>query len=140
MGCKYPNVLCRFLGAVSIPVSLLLLGVSFARMKIPRPFSRLPILSIMALAVSKMVILPVIAVFIVQALSHTSLIPKENRMERFVAMLLSGAPTSVNQLVATAMAAPPDTRLDTLATYLAGQYVFMFFSTAALSAVALSLL
>lgn len=42
-----------FIGAVCIPVGLMLLGASFARLKTPRSWSSLPIGAIMALMVSK---------------------------------------------------------------------------------------
>jgi len=42
-----------FIGAVCIPVGLMLLGASFARLKAPRSWSSLPIGAIMALMVSK---------------------------------------------------------------------------------------
>jgi hypothetical protein len=42
-----------FIGAITIPVGLMLLGASFARLKIPRPWSRLPIAAILAVMVAK---------------------------------------------------------------------------------------
>lgn len=84
-----------FLGAITIPLSLVLLGASFARMKIPRPISRLPIAAIISVCITKLVLLPIIGVFIVQAMVKGGLIPPQNRVQIFVAMYMSGTPTSI---------------------------------------------
>ncbi|KDE09543.1 hypothetical protein, variant [Microbotryum lychnidis-dioicae p1A1 Lamole] len=63
-----------FLGNASVPLGLIVLGSALQRMKLPRPISRLPFASITALAVAKLVILPVFGFFFVQALvRHTNL-------------------------------------------------------------------
>jgi len=72
-----------------------LLGASFARMKIPRPISRLPIAAILSVCVAKLVLLPIIGVLIVQAMVRGGLIPPQNKAQIFVAMYLSGTPTSI---------------------------------------------
>ena len=87
--------LAAFLGAITIPLSLVLLGASFARMKIPRPISRLPIAAILFVCVAKLVLLPIIGVFIVQAMVRGGLIPRQNKVQIFAAMYLSGTPTSI---------------------------------------------
>jgi len=84
-----------FVGAVTVPLTLILLGSSFARMRVPRPLSRLPILAILLVCVAKMVLLPTIGIFLVRAMVERQLIPKESKTELFVAMFLSGTPTSV---------------------------------------------
>jgi hypothetical protein len=148
-----------FIGAICIPVGLMLLGASFARLKVPRSWGTLPIAAIMALMVSKsesafgvksgsgfrdrqvdvkadlwdvttiiviVIIVPCIGVGMTQGLSqHTNLYPPDQKSEsspsilskekvrdgrlltscrsvavlKFVAMLLSGTPAAVNQLV-----------------------------------------
>lgn len=90
-----PFSIATFLGAITIPLTLVLLGSSFARMKIPRPISRLPIAAILSVCVAKLVLLPVIGIFIVQAMIRCGLIPRQNRAQIFVAMYLSGTPTSI---------------------------------------------
>jgi len=86
---------------------------------------------------TKLVILPIIGVSFVQGLSATtSLYPKEDKILSFVAMLLSGSPAAVNQLVVTNLVAP-EGKTDTIAAFLLFQYVFMFFSSTALTAVSL---
>ena len=57
---------CIFVGACTIPLGLIILGVSMANMKIPRPFSRLPLSSIILLAIAKLIISPVLGVLFVQ--------------------------------------------------------------------------
>lgn len=76
-------------------MALILLGASFARMKIPRPLSRLPIPAMIFCSLAKMVLLPVIGVFMVQAMVRGGLIPKSSIVEIFVAMFLSGTPSAV---------------------------------------------
>ncbi|KAK0239706.1 membrane transport protein-domain-containing protein [Armillaria nabsnona] len=73
------------------------------------------------------------------ALAHHGVIPKDALVERFVAILLSGTPSAVNQLIITQLYAK-DHDLDTLSAFLLLQYIFMFISTAAITAIALSLL
>jgi hypothetical protein len=64
-------------------------------MKIPRPISRLPIAAILSVCVAKLVLLPIIGIFIVQAMVRGGLIPPQNKVQIFVAMYLSGTPTSI---------------------------------------------
>jgi hypothetical protein len=90
-----PSTIASFLGAITIPLSLVLLGASFARMKIPRPISRLPIAAILSVCFAKLVLLPIIGIFIVRAMVRGGLIPPQNKAQIFVAMYLSGTPTSI---------------------------------------------
>ncbi|KAK1221290.1 Protein M3 [Marasmius sp. AFHP31] len=129
---------CKFVGDITVPMGLILLGASFARMEIPRPLSRLPLPAMLAAAVLKLAILPVIGVFLVQGLVDRGLIPQEAKAEKFVAMFLSGTPAAVNQLIVSSLYSP-DGELDTLTAFLLVQYFFMFFSSAALTAVSLLL-
>ncbi|KIY43078.1 hypothetical protein FISHEDRAFT_54136 [Fistulina hepatica ATCC 64428] len=89
----------EFVGAIAIPLSLILLGASFSRMKMPRPISRLPIPAMIWVTLAKTVILPVIGVFMVQSMVSGGLIPKASLAERFVAMFLSGTPTAVKYVL-----------------------------------------
>ena len=95
-----PNpLIAQFLGDIAVPLSLILLGASFARMQIPRPLSRLPIMAMFAAALAKMALLPVIGVFVVQGMVKGGLIPREALAERFVAMFLSGTPAAVKYVI-----------------------------------------
>ncbi|KAI0691371.1 auxin efflux carrier [Cytidiella melzeri] len=117
-----------FIGGIAVPLALILLGASFARLQIPRPLSRLPIAAMFAVAAAKEIILPVVGVFVVQAMVHRGLIPKEAKAERFVAVFLSGTPAAVNQLIVASLYAP-EGKVDTLAAFLLVQYAVMFFSS-----------
>ncbi|KAH9919673.1 uncharacterized protein B0H18DRAFT_1122322 [Fomitopsis serialis] len=118
-----------FLGDIAVPLSLILLGASFARMEIPRPLSRLPIMAMLAAALAKMALLPVIGVFVVQGMAKGGLIPREALAERFVAMFLSGTPAAVNQLIVSSLYSTTGD-VDTLSAFLLVQYIVMFFSSA----------
>ncbi|TFK94855.1 auxin efflux carrier [Polyporus arcularius HHB13444] len=128
-----------FMGGITIPLALILLGSNFAQLKMPRPLSRLPIAAMILTTAAKMVVLPVIGVFIVQAMTNTGFVDRKAITLRFVMMFLSGTPTAVNQLIVASLYAP-DGQVDTLAAFLLVQYIFMFFSSSALTAVALLLL
>ncbi|KAJ8489251.1 hypothetical protein ONZ51_g3042 [Trametes cubensis] len=129
----------EFMGNIAVPLALVLLGASFARLNMPRPLSRLPIMAMFLTTITKMLILPVVGVFLVQAMTNAGLIDRGAKAERFVAMFLSGTPTAVNQLIVSSLYAP-DGDVDTLSAFLLVQYIFMFFSSSALTAVSLLLL
>ena len=78
-----------------MPLALILLGASFARFQVPRPLSRLPIMAMVLSTLSKMVLLPVIGVFIVQAMTAGGLVDAKAKALRFVMFFLSGTPTAV---------------------------------------------
>lgn len=63
-----------------------MLGASLAKMKIPRPISRLPLASIACMAVTKMIIMPIIGFFLVKHLATATTILDVNG---------SGAPNKV---------------------------------------------
>ncbi|KIP06170.1 hypothetical protein PHLGIDRAFT_128453 [Phlebiopsis gigantea 11061_1 CR5-6] len=129
----------NFLGNIAVPLALVMLGASFARLRVPRPLSRLPILAMLAVTLVKMAILPVVGILICQAMVTGGLIDKESRAERFVAMFLSGTPAAVNQMIVASLYAPGGD-VDTLSAFLLVQYVFMFFSSSIITAIALLLL
>ncbi|WRT69901.1 uncharacterized protein IL334_006892 [Kwoniella shivajii] len=96
-----------FLGAIAVPGALLLLGASFARLKMPKNWKELPIGAIIALTTSKMILVPVFGIFIIQALrDHTTLLPRADKT-------------------------------DSLSTFLLLQYALMFILSTALTAIAL---
>ncbi|KAI1795059.1 auxin efflux carrier [Ganoderma leucocontextum] len=129
----------NFMGGITVPLGLILLGASFARITMPRPLSRLPIMAMFLTTMAKMVILPVIGVFLVRAMTKTGLVHKDEKVLQFVMMFLSGTPTAVNQLIVASLYSP-DGNVDNLSAFLLVQYIFMFFSSSALTAVALLLL
>jgi len=113
-------------------MTLFLLGASFARLKIPRPFlQKAPLWAIFWVCTAKMVILPVIGIFFVQGLVQRHVVRKEEIVLRFVTMLLSGGPSAVtwvcylhrygvvltlyfSQLLATSLYIKHENDLDTL--------------------------
>ncbi|KAJ4474504.1 auxin efflux carrier [Lentinula aciculospora] len=102
-----------FIGALCVPLSLIILGASFARMSIPKRLSTLPIPAMILVTLSKEVMVPVIGIFLTQTFVAKGLIPKESLAQRFVAIFLSGTPTAVNQLVVATLYAP-EGGMDTL--------------------------
>lgn len=88
-------LVASFVGDMAVPLALILLGASFARLRIPRPLSRLPIFAMLAVAMMKMAILPVIGVFMIEGMVQGGLIDRDARAEKFVAMFLSGTPAAV---------------------------------------------
>ncbi|GAA5959849.1 hypothetical protein JCM10213_008314, partial [Rhodosporidiobolus nylandii] len=131
-----------FVGDASVPLGLLVLGSALARMRIPRPFSKLPLASIVALAVCKLVILPVFGFFFVRSLAkHTSIIDEDDRVLQFTAIFFSVVPTATTQVALTQIFAPESgegSNSDVLASYLIFQYIVFVFSSVILTAVTLS--
>ena len=78
-----------------MPLALILLGASFARIKLPRPLSRLPMKAMFLTTIAKMAVLPVIGVLLVQAMTKAGFVHKDEKALRFVMMFLSGTPTAV---------------------------------------------
>ena len=83
-----------------MPMALILLGTSFARMRIPKPLNKLPIPAILAVTFAKLVLLPVIGILFSQGLVAHGIVSKDALAERFVGMLLSGTPTAVKSVYA----------------------------------------
>ncbi|OCF62002.1 hypothetical protein L486_01668 [Kwoniella mangroviensis CBS 10435] len=116
-----------FLGAIAVLGALLLLGASFARLRVStEKLMDLPLGSIIALTCSKMILVPIFGIFVIQAFrDHTSLFPREDKIRTFIAILLSGTPSQVIQLVVT-QTYNPDGTAETLSTFLLLQYAVMF--------------
>ncbi|KAI0670252.1 auxin efflux carrier [Trametes maxima] len=130
--------LAQFIDTIAVPLALILLGASFARIRVPRPFARLPIMAMLLVTMAKMVLLPVMGVFIVQAMVRKGFIPASAKAEKFVAMLLSGTPAAVNQLIVSSLHAP-DGNVDTISAFFLVQYVFMIIGSSALTTISLLL-
>jgi hypothetical protein len=88
-----------FVGGICVPLALILLGASFARLRIPRPLSRLPFPAMLAAALGKMVVLPVIGVLVVEGMTKKGMMSRDARAERFVGMFLSGTPAAVKSVM-----------------------------------------
>jgi hypothetical protein len=78
-----------FIGAASVPLGLICLGSALARLNIPRDregWRALPIGAITAIAIGKMMIMPVLGVLLVHGLVQGGVIPREDKVLRFVCM------------------------------------------------------
>lgn len=110
-----------FIGGLTVPCTLILLGASFARLKVPTDWHTLPLSAMFAMSAAKMVLVPLVGVFLVQRLhSSTDLFPTDDKMRIFVAILSSGTPAAVNQLVVTQLYNPSGTA-QTLSMFLLPQ-------------------
>ncbi|GAA5920339.1 hypothetical protein JCM1841_005570 [Sporobolomyces salmonicolor] len=124
-----------FVGAASVPLGLFVLGSALSRMRIPRPISRLPLPSIFALALAKLVLLPIVGFVLVERLAnHTSLVRADNHVLRFVLVYFSCVPTATTQIFA-----PEDgeSNSDVLSAYLIVQYCVFAISSVVLTALTL---
>ncbi|CEQ39698.1 SPOSA6832_01232, partial [Sporobolomyces salmonicolor] len=124
-----------FIGAASVPLGLLVLGGSIAKIEIPRPVSRLPISSIITMALVKLAFLPIIGFFFVKALVRAGMVDADNAVLRFGACV----PTATNQVVWSQILAPPGTESNSalLGAYLLAQYICWSLSSVLLTAFSL---
>lgn len=83
-----------FIGAASVPIGLICLGSALARLKVPSGrWSSLPLGAITSFAVAKILITPVLGVLICESVFvRVGLIPKDNKVLRFVCMYAMALP------------------------------------------------
>ncbi|BGP16257.1 hypothetical protein JCM10213_007700 [Rhodosporidiobolus nylandii] len=129
-----------FVGGASVPLGLTVLGASMAQLKIPKPIGRLPIKSIVAMAVIRMVLTPVVGFFFVKRLVESGMVGEGQHVLRFVLTLLSCVPTATTQVAYSQLFAPPgvESNADLLAAYLIMQYIFWAVANVVLTAVTLN--
>ncbi|GAA5852541.1 hypothetical protein JCM3766R1_003524 [Sporobolomyces carnicolor] len=103
-----------FIGAASVPLGLIVLGASIATIEFPRPITRLPLASMLAMALVKLAVLPVFGYFFVQALVRSGIVERENKVLRFGTI----------QVVWSRILAPPgvESNATLLGAYLLVQY------------------
>lgn len=76
-----------FIGGASIPLGLMTLGSALARMEIPGGRLRsLPLGAVGALAIGRLVIMPVLGVLVIQRLTHVGMLDANDKVLRFVCM------------------------------------------------------
>ncbi|KJA26345.1 hypothetical protein HYPSUDRAFT_36646 [Hypholoma sublateritium FD-334 SS-4] len=77
-----------FVGAASVPLGLICLGSSLARLPFPQrhEWKALPMGAVMWIAIMKMLIMPVLGVLICQGLTNVGFISKEDKVLRLVCM------------------------------------------------------
>lgn len=84
------------MGAITVPMTLFLLGVSFARMKVKLGRkSGLPIPAFLFVCIAKMILLPALGVFITRAMMANGLVHRESKVQIFVAIFVSGTPSAI---------------------------------------------
>lgn len=75
-----------FLGNASVPLGLVCIGAALAKLKTPKRGKDLPLGAISALAFGRLILQPVIAVFVMQGLVKVGVINKEDKVLRFIVM------------------------------------------------------
>ena len=90
------SVTAKLLGAITVPMTLILLGVSFARMDVKLgPKSGLPVSALLSVCAVKMILLPTVGVLVTRAMMARGLINPESKVQIFVAIFLSGTPSAI---------------------------------------------
>ncbi|KAF4613989.1 hypothetical protein D9613_007634 [Agrocybe pediades] len=130
-----------FVGAASVPLGLVCLGSSLARLSMPKKgeWKKLPMGAIAGIAVSKMVIMPVLGVLICTGLTNVGIISKDDKVLRFVCIFISCLPTATVHVLLTQVYSGTGSS-EHLAPFLIPQYIMMFISMTALTAYTLQLL
>lgn len=131
-----------FVGAASVPLGLIVLGASIATIKVPRPITRLPLLSMLTMALVKLAVVPIFGFFFVQALVRRGVVESENKVLVFVLTSLSCVPTSTIQVVWSRLLAPPGVENNStlLGAYLLVQYFIWAISSVLITAFTLDTL
>jgi predicted permease len=77
-------------------MTLFLLGVSFARMDVKLgQKSGLPVPALLSVCAAKMILLPIVGVFVTRAMIASGLIDPESKVQIFVAIFVSGTPSAI---------------------------------------------
>ncbi|EKM77471.1 hypothetical protein AGABI1DRAFT_108004 [Agaricus bisporus var. burnettii JB137-S8] len=127
-----------FIGAASIPIGLICLGSSLARLNVPfAQWRSLPVGAIMALAIGKMIIAPVLGVLISHGLVNAGVIFKDDKVLLFICMFFSCLPTATTQVYLTQVYSGTGSS-EHLAAFLIPQYIIMFISMTAVNAYAIA--
>ncbi|KAJ3479393.1 hypothetical protein NLI96_g9093 [Meripilus lineatus] len=129
-----------FIGGASVPLGLMCLGSALARLKVPRnQWSSLPVGAITSLALGKMVITPVIGVFICQGLTNAGIIDPNDKVLRFVCIFFSCLPTATTQVYLTQVYSGTG-EAEHISAFLIPQYALMIFAMTILTGFSLHLI
>ncbi|KAF9445655.1 hypothetical protein P691DRAFT_709983 [Macrolepiota fuliginosa MF-IS2] len=129
--------IATFIGAASIPIGLICLGSSLARLSIPlNQWRKLPIGAITSLAIAKMILTPILGVLICRGLANAGVLFKDDKVLLFVCMFFSCLPTATTQVYLTQVYSGTGSA-EHLTPFLIPQYIIMFFSMTALNAYAI---
>lgn len=133
----------QFIGSAAVPLGLICLGGALARLHLPAPpdaslsssspsrstrffnsFKGLPLTSITLLALSKLILVPIFGMLIVQSLVSHNIIPKDDKVLRLVCLICACLPTSTTQVYLTQVYSGTG-QVEWLGAYLVPQYVLM---------------
>ncbi|KAI5980939.1 auxin efflux carrier [Pisolithus albus] len=129
-----------FIGAASVPIGIMTLGSAIARLEITSgSWRKLPLASIGALAIARLIVMPILGVLISQGLTRIGLINAEDKVLRFVCIFFSCLPTATTQVYLTQVYSGTGTA-GHLSAYLIPQYILMIGTMTGLTAYTLSLL
>ncbi|KAF5327766.1 hypothetical protein D9619_004550 [Psilocybe cf. subviscida] len=130
-----------FVGAASVPLGLICLGSSLARLPVPRKgqWSRLPLGAISWLAVGKLLVIPVLGVLMCEGFTRAGLISRDDKVLRLVCIFISCLPTATTQVLLTQVYSGTGSA-EHLAPFLIPQYILMIVAMPALIAYTLQLL
>jgi len=123
-----------FIGNASVPLGLICLGSALARTRMPRGnYHDLPLGAISSLAIGRLIMMPIFGVLVCQKLAHHEVIDPNDKVLRFVCMLISATPTASTQVYMTQVYSGTGSA-EHLSPFLLPQYFLMIFSTTALIA------
>ncbi|KAF9533769.1 auxin efflux carrier [Crepidotus variabilis] len=130
-----------YVGNAAVPMALICLGSSLARLTIPKrgEWRKLPLGAIGLLAAGKLVLMPVIGVLMCQGLTKAGVIPKEDKVLRFVCIFCSCLPTATTQVFLTQVYSGTGSA-EHISVFLIPQYILMFLTMTTLTAYTLHLL
>lgn len=77
-----------------MPLGLIVLGASIAKLRLPKPLSRLPLAGIAAMALIRLVVVPVCGFFFVKQLVKIGMVEETNAVLRFGAFTLNLNPAA----------------------------------------------
>ncbi|KAG1730938.1 auxin efflux carrier [Suillus paluster] len=127
-----------FISGASVPMSLMALGSALARLNIPRSqWSSLPLSAIGTLAISRLVLMPILGILICQKFTHIGLIDSSNNVLRFVCMCVSSDICGLSLLTQVYSGTG---NAEHLSAFLIPQYMIMFVSMTAVTSFTLHIL
>ncbi|KAJ7202146.1 auxin efflux carrier transmembrane protein [Mycena pura] len=123
-----------FIGAASVPMGLFCLGSALARLSVPRgAWGSLPTGAILGLAITKMLVSPVLGVLICKGLVNVGFIDSSDKVLQFVCIFFSCLPTATTQVFVTQVYSGTGSA-EHLSAFLIPQYILMLPSMTALTA------
>ncbi|KAL9710416.1 Protein M3 [Leucoagaricus gongylophorus] len=117
--------IATFIGAASIPIGLICLGSSLARLNVPlNQWRTLPVGAILWMTIGKLIIIPVIGVLICKGLIQSGVIFKDDKVLVFISMFFSCLPTATTQVYLTQVYNKTGSA-EHIAAFLVPQYILM---------------